>query len=235
MGVEIRVGIAKVGKYGVGVGGDSVEVVERPRGGLSVVLVDGQGHGAAAKRTSHMVAAKASALIGDGARDGAVMRAISDFLYAQRDGKVSSTVTILSADLDHKSLVISRNTNSPVIIGHSDGSSCIDSEVNPIGVHRLNRPAISHWPLFPGTVLVGFTDGVTHAGRYHGGKFELDFVAGLLQTGVEDVQRLADEILDHAITLDKGRPADDMAAAVLAVLPLDKGLGIRRMAVHYPF
>ena len=83
--------------------------------------------------------------------------------------------------------------------------------------------------------MVGFTDGVTHAGRYHGGKFELDFVAGLLQTGVEDVQRLADEILDHAITLDKGRPADDMAAAVLAVLPLDKGLGIRRMAVHYPF
>ena len=50
---------------------------------------------------------KASSLIGDGARDGAVMRVISDYLYAQRDGKVSSTVTLLTADLDHKSLVIS--------------------------------------------------------------------------------------------------------------------------------
>lgn len=233
--MEIRVGLAKVGKYGVSVSGDSVEVVERPRGGLSVVIVDGQGHGAAAKRTSHMVAAKASSLIGDGARDGAVMRAISDFLYAQRDGKVSSTVTILSADLDHKSLVISRNTNSPVIIGHSDGSSCIDSAVNPIGVHRLNRPAVSHWPLFPGTVLVGFTDGVTHAGRYYGKKFELEFVYQLLENGVGDAQKLADDILDHAISLDNGRPADDMVAAVLAVLPVDKGLGIRRMTVHYPF
>ncbi|MGI6149681.1 MAG: serine/threonine-protein phosphatase [Firmicutes bacterium] len=233
--MEIRVGIAKVGKYGTGVSGDSVEVVERPRGGVSIVIVDGQGHGAAAKRTSHMVAAKASSLIGDGARDGAVMRAISDFLYAQRDGKVSSTVTILSADLDHKSLVISRNTNSPVIIGHGDGSSCLDAEVNPIGVHRLNRPAISHWPLFPGTVLVGFTDGVTHAGRYHGGEFELGFVYQLLQSGTQDAQELADEILHHAIELDKGRPADDMVAAVLAIAPCDRGLGIRRMTVHYPF
>jgi len=233
--LEICVGVAKVGKYGVSVSGDSVEIVERPRGGISVVIVDGQGHGAAAKRTSHMVAVRASSLIGDGARDGAVMRAVSDVLYAQRDGKVSSTVTILSADLEHKSLVISRNSNSPVVIGHSDGSSCIDAEVNPIGVHRLNRPSISHWPLFPGTVVVGFTDGVTHAGRYHHKRFDLAFVYQLLEAGVEDVQALADTILDHAVALDGGRPADDMATAVLAVLPRERGLGIRRMTVHYPF
>jgi len=232
--VEIRVGLAKVGKYAAGVSGDSVEVVERPRGGLSVVIVDGQGTGAGAKRTSHMVAAKASSLIGDGARDGAVMRVISDYLYAQRDGKVSSTVTLLTADLDHKSLVISRNTNSPVIIGHSDGSSCLDSAVNPIGVHRLNRPAISHWPLFPGTVLVGFTDGVTHAGRYHNNQFELEFVYDLLKHEV-DAQELADRILEHAIGLDKGQPKDDMVVAVMVVSNRDVELGIRRMSVTYPF
>lgn len=232
--MEIRVGLAKVGKYAAGVSGDSVEVVERPRGGMSVVIVDGQGTGAGAKRTSHMVAAKASSLIGDGARDGAVMRTISDFLYAQRDGKVSSTVTLLTADLDHKCLVISRNTNSPVIIGHSDGSSCLESEVNPIGVHRLNRPSISHWPLFPGTVLVGFTDGVTHAGRYYNNQFELEFVYDLLKQDL-DAQELADRILDHAISLDKGQPKDDMVVAVLALTNREAELGIRRMSVTYPF
>lgn len=233
--MEIRVGLAKVGKYAAGVSGDSVEVVERPRGGLSVVIVDGQGAGASAKRTSHMIATKASSLIGDGARDGAVMRTISDFLYAQRDGKVSSTVTLLTADLDHKSIVISRNSNSPVIVGHSDGSSCLDSAVNPIGVHRLNRPSISHWPLFPGTILVGFTDGVTHAGRYHGNTFALDYIYELLQTGCNDVQALADQILDHAIGLDKGKPVDDMVVAVLAVTEREFELGVRRMTVYYPF
>ena len=57
--MQIEVGIAKVGKYAVAESGDTVEVVERPRGGLSVVIVDGQGHGRSAKRLSHQVAAKA--------------------------------------------------------------------------------------------------------------------------------------------------------------------------------
>ena len=46
MGVQVDV--AKVGKYAVGVSGDSVEVVERHGGGISVVIIDGQGHGRAA-------------------------------------------------------------------------------------------------------------------------------------------------------------------------------------------
>ena len=106
-------------------------------------------------------------------------------------------------------------------------------------IHRCAPPSTDRpypiGPLFPGTVLVGFTDGVTHAGRYHGGEFELGFVYQLLQSGTQDAQELADEILHHAIELDKGRPADDMVAAVLAIAPCDRGLGIRRMTVHYPF
>src|SRR5918997_1197746 len=52
LGVDI--GIAKVAKYAVRDSGDTVEVVERPGGGISVVLVDGQGSGAAAKALSHL-------------------------------------------------------------------------------------------------------------------------------------------------------------------------------------
>ena len=104
--VELKVGVAKVGKYATSICGDSVEVVERPNGGISVVIIDGQGHGRAAKRMSHMIATKAAGLIEDGARDGAVMRVINDHLYAFRDGQVSATATILTADLDHDCLVI---------------------------------------------------------------------------------------------------------------------------------
>ncbi len=234
--MEIQVGVAKVGKYAVGVSGDSVEVVERPRGGLSIVIVDGQGHGRAAKRTSHMIASKAASLIEDGARDGAVMRAMNDYLYAFRDGKVSATVTLLTADLDHQCFVISRNSNTPVIIGHQDGSHCLDSPVGPIGVRRLIRPAVSRLPLFPGTVLIGCTDGVTHAGRY-GGKerFSFDWVYERFQSSRVDVQLLANDILQYAIELERGKPHDDMVVAVMSVADMDKDLGIRRMTVSYPF
>ena len=229
-------GVAKVGKYAVGISGDSVEVVERPQGGLSIVIVDGQGHGRSAKRTSHMIASKAASLIEDGARDGAVMRAVNDYLYAFRDGKVSATVTLLTADLDHHCFVISRNSNTPVIIGHQDGSHCLDSPVGPIGVHRLIRPAVSRLPLFPGTVLIGCTDGVTHAGRYGGEyRFDLEWVYERFQTPIVDVQSLADEILEHAIKVERGKPHDDMVVAVMSVADIDKGLGVRRMTVTYPF
>ncbi len=234
--MEIQIGIAKVGKYAVSDSGDTVEVVERPRGGLSLVIVDGQGHGRSAKRISHQVATKAATLIGDGARDGVVMRSISDYLYAQRDGRVSATVTILTADLEANTLIISRNSNSPVVIGHHDGSSCLDAGVNPIGVHKTNKPSVSQWPLYPGTTLLGFTDGVIHAGRYYGDDgFSLDYVYGLVSKAEPDPQWIASHLMDYAIAKDRGKPHDDMVVAILGIRDLDKGLGKRRLTVHYPF
>lgn len=234
--MEIQVGIAKVGKYAAGDSGDSVEVVERPNGGLSIILVDGQGHGRAAKRISHQIARKAASLIGDGSRDGVVMRSVSDYLYALRDGSVSATITIITADLAAKSLVISRNSNTPVIVNHQDGSNCISSGVNPIGVHRINRPSVSQWPLYPDTTIVGFTDGVVHAGRsYNQEGFSLEYVTDILAYDTPEPQWLANHLLDHAIELAEGKPEDDMAVAVLVVRDIDTNLGKRTLAVKYPF
>ena len=69
--MELDLGIAKINKYAVGESGDSIEVMERPRGGISVVMADGQGSGPNARRISRLVVGKAIALIGEGTRDGA--------------------------------------------------------------------------------------------------------------------------------------------------------------------
>ncbi|NLJ80317.1 MAG: SpoIIE family protein phosphatase [Firmicutes bacterium] len=233
--MELKVGVAKVGKYATSICGDSVEVVERPNGGISVVIIDGQGHGRAAKRMSHMIATKAAGLIEDGARDGAVMRVINDHLYAFRDGQVSATATILTADLDHDCLVISRNSNTPVLIGLKDGSYSLDSPVEPIGIRRLIKPAISHLDLEEETILVGFTDGVTQAGRYGGvDTFKYSWVYNQLRNSISSVQSLADDVLDYALALEGGKPQDDMVVAVLAVAGRQSDLGIRRISVSYP-
>ncbi|MFN8538506.1 MAG: hypothetical protein U0232_13645 [Thermomicrobiales bacterium] len=80
MPFEIQIAVAKTNKYASSESGDTVELVERPTGGLSVVLVDGQGSGQAAKTISMMVSAKAVSLLKDGARDGAVARVVHDHL-----------------------------------------------------------------------------------------------------------------------------------------------------------
>ncbi|HHY15156.1 MAG TPA: SpoIIE family protein phosphatase [Firmicutes bacterium] len=233
--MEIRVAVAKVGKYAAGISGDSVEVVERPRGGVSVIIVDGQGSGRAAKRTSHMIAGKAASLIEDGARDGAVMRVINDHLYAFRDGQVSATATILTADLDHDCFVVSRNSNTPVIMGSRDDAHCLDAQVDPIGVRRLIKPAITQFKMRKGLVLMGFTDGVIHAGRYGGRHlFSRAWVYEQLKTAAS-VRQLVDETLDYALELEGGKPKDDMVVAALTVVNSSNELGIRRLSVSYPF
>ena len=67
--LEVQIAIAKVGKYATGESGDTVETIERPHGGLSVVMVDGQRSGKAAKAISNIVARKAVALLAEGVRD----------------------------------------------------------------------------------------------------------------------------------------------------------------------
>src|SRR3972149_2182866 len=107
--MEIQIAVSKIGKYATSESGDTLEMIERPHGGLSFVLVDGQHSGRGAKAVSNLVARKALQLLSEGVRDGAAARAAHDYLYALRQGKVSATLNIASVDLDSRTLVLSRN------------------------------------------------------------------------------------------------------------------------------
>src|SRR3990172_8495452 len=113
--MEVVIAVAKTKKYATSSSGDTVEVVERPQGGVSVVLADGQSSGQGAKTISTMVVRKVIGLLAEGVRDGAAARAASDYLFTQRNGQVQSTLNILSIDLQSNSLVITRNNPSPVL------------------------------------------------------------------------------------------------------------------------
>src|SRR5688500_5380617 len=114
--MQIQFAIAKTNKYASRESGDTAEVVERPRGGMSAVLADGQGSGASAKSISHTVITEAISLIKRGARDGVVARAAHDYLYTHRGGKVSATLAIVSVDLVTRTLVITVNSHYSVYI-----------------------------------------------------------------------------------------------------------------------
>src|SRR5512144_3010821 len=118
--MEVQIAVAKVRKYATSSSGDTVEVVERPQGGVSVVLADGQSSGRGAKWISSLVVRKVIALLAEGVRDGAAARAASDYLYTERKGKVSATLNILSVDKQTSTLVITRNNPVPALIAHND-------------------------------------------------------------------------------------------------------------------
>lgn len=233
--MEIRIGIAKANKYAMAECGDSIEVAERPRGGISAILADGQGSGKAAKMTSSLVVNRAAALIAEGARDGAVARAVHDYLYAMRDGKVSSTLTILSADFDTQTLLFSRNANCPVLVKNEYGIDVYDEEVHPIGVHKHMKPLMNQIALEVGTILVSYSDGIQAAGRKRGNTMEAARLLRLLaDSGPDDVDFIAESILEYALDLDNYRPGDDMTVVVMGVSAKDSSHRIQRLSVSFP-
>ena len=234
--MEVRVAVAKINKYAVSESGDTLEMVERPHGGLSFVLVDGQRSGKSAKNISNVVARKAIQLLAEGVRDGAAARAAQDYLYTYRGGKVSATLNILSIDMDSKTFVISRNNESPVIIRTCEGGLLVLNEPSEsVGVRKHTKPVITELPIAVGTVVIVFTDGLRHAGTLSG-QGAYDPVAAANQLFADDIfdpTTIADTLLNEAVAKDLGRPRDDISLLVVSVLAAQDD-PVRRLAVRLP-
>lgn len=237
---EIQMAAAKIGKYAMSESGDTLEMIERPQGGVSAVLADGQRSGKAAKSISNIVVRKAIALLAEGVRDGAVARAAHDYLRTIRQGKVSATLNIVSVDLETETIVVSRNSHCPVVMCVGSELTLLDQESEAIGIRTWTKPLISELPIRGGTYVVVFTDGVVHAGRHCGEQMDVARSVENLAIGAAadrpiSAQALADALLAEAIACDLGRPGDDISILVVAVLPAPPGnSGIRRMQASFP-
>jgi serine phosphatase RsbU (regulator of sigma subunit) len=231
--MEINIAVAKTKKYATSNSGDTVEIVERPNGGLSVVMADGQSSGRGAKWISTMVVRKVISLLAEGVRDGAAARAASDYLYTERRGRVSATLNILSIDQVTNTLVITRNNPAPVIVANNNQIRILDEMSIPVGIYRDTRPIINEETLEYGLTALTFTDGITHAGGRSKEVLNVpQTLTDLLQAG-SAAQIIADHILGRAVDLDQGRPVDDISVVVMRVV---EGIGddIRRMSVSIP-
>jgi serine phosphatase RsbU (regulator of sigma subunit) len=232
--MEIKLAVAKINKYATSESGDSVEVVERPNGGISVVMADGQSSGKGAKQVSSLVVRKVISLLSEGVRDGAAARAASDYLFTERKGKVSATLNIVSIDLQTATMVITRNNPLPVFIASHEAVCAFDDECNPIGIYRDTRPLINEMPLEPGLTVVLFTDGLIHAGSRSGECLDVKtFLEAHIDEETTEPQVIADRLLANAMQLDRGRPVDDISVVVIQVTGQHVD-SVRRMTVELP-
>ncbi len=236
MALAIDVAIAKTNKYASRESGDTAELVERPGGGFSVVTVDGQGSGRAAKSLSLLVTSKAVALLKEGVRDGAGARAAHDHLFAYRHGRVSATLDIVSADLSSGTVVVTRNAGTPMIVGRSGVYEAVPGGSGPIGLYHLTRPAVTQLPITAGLQIVLCTDGVVMAGERSGphGRFDIASFARVTFTDGMGAEELTDCLLQEAIRRDEDRPSDDMTVVALALREHTETTIVRRLAAFMP-
>lgn len=233
--MELQIAVAKTGKYAVPESGDTVEMTERPHGGLSLVMVDGQRSGSSAKLISNLVARKAIALLAEGARDGVAARAAHDYLRTHRRGQVTAELFIVSVDLVSRTLVVSRNSRNPAILVQNAQIVMLDQVSEIIGIYPNTKPIIHQAPLETGLTLVVFTDGIWTAGERYGQSLDLvDLVRQHVQQAAGTAQVLADAILHEAVRLDQGRPTDDMSVLVLQIVPNADHHQARHLSVTFP-
>ena len=232
--MEVQIAVAKINKYAISESGDTLEVVERPNGGLSVVLADGQTSGRGAKAVSQLVVRKVIGLLAEGVRDGAAARAASDALYTEKQGKVICTLNIASVDLHSGTIVLARNNPSPMFICRGDQIDRRDEESIALGISRNVRPLITEIPVEPGLMILIYTDGLTHAGKRRGQPMDVEeSLRFLMDDHNSSPQALADSLLAQAVSLDDNRPADDISVLVLRVSSRT-GDNVRRMTVRLP-
>lgn len=234
--LQVDVAVSKIAKYATQESGDTLEMVDRPHGGVSFILADGQRSGRGAKRISNIVARKAMILLAEGVRDGAAARAAHDYLYTHRQGQVSATLNIASVDLVTHTLVLSRNSHCPVYILTRGGLQTLDEPSQPVGVYRNTKPLVTEMPLEAPTVVVIFTDGLQNAGKRLGSPF--DVATLLTEIPLEDISSarvIADMLFDRAYQLDNTRPTDDISILVLTVLDRPASRAGRHLHVTIPF
>lgn len=234
MPLVIDIAIAKTNKYASRESGDTVEIVERPGGGMSVIMADGQGSGRAAKALSLLVTAKVAALLKEGVRDGASARAANDFLFAMRHGQVSATLDILSVDLKTGTVVITRNSGTSCLVANTDGVNVITGTERPLGTHARTRPWTMEFPVVSGVRVILVSDGIAQAGA-RANEAPLDLATLLCRAGDDaEAQDVADLVLSSAINCDRGKPADDMSVVSLVLREHQQPILIRRMRAEVP-
>lgn len=232
--MHLSVSVSKVNKWASRESGDTFEMIERPHGGVSFVLADGQSSGEAAKAISIRVVRKVISELSDGVRDGAAARAANDMLFNLRRGKVSATLTILSVELDSRSLIITRCGNSPVYIRPPSGEvSLLETDAPALGFYRNTRPSVDHLYLEPGLLAIACTDGIIHAGSRSKSMIDVPSLVEELWQVEPSATAIAEGLLEEALTLDNDRPSDDTSVVVLHV---QSGVasGPRRMTVDIP-
>lgn len=232
--MHLDVALATVRKYAVPESGDTIEMIERPGGGLSFIIVDGQRSGRSAKVISNLVARKAVSLLAEGVRDGAAARAAHDYLYTLRSGKVSATLNIASVDLESRSLVLSRNSHCPIVLALNGELTLLDEPSSPVGVRKGTKPVITEIPLAPGLTVVIYTDGLIAAGERTGQSLDVPQAVRELLPHHLTARQMARDLLDRALALDDHRPADDISLVVMSISKFDQRNDVRWLNVSLP-
>lgn len=214
----VDVGVAKVGKDGNSVCGDSHAILHLKEGRVALLLSDGMGSGPKAARESGTIISLLEHLLASGFGQELAVKTVNSIMMLRTAEESFSTVDLAVVDLYTGNATFLKIGAVPSYLVRGRRVGTIRTSALPVGVvENLQFVSVTR-TLEEGDLLVMISDGVLDAQR--GSTADQDeWISGILQNlGKMGAQEAAEVILELAQNAAGGRIPDDMTVITARLL-----------------
>ena len=205
MGYRYDIAIRSTHKYAVRASGDVARIVDRPDGGVALLVIDGQGSGPSARAAARDVAARLTGLLEAGADANVAALAANQALVSARAGQVSVSFDVVIANAAGEFDIARFSTNSLHFLRDVTWHD-LEANAGPGGRRANAEPDRYRCSVADAKAVLIASDGA--AGP------ELDrWIA--LSVDAASASEPATVLFDEIISAQNGRPKDDVTIALM--------------------
>lgn len=213
---SLQIGIAKTTKSGSNMSGDAILQTKLEDGKYLIALSDGMGSGKDARKASKTAITMLEKLLTSGFDKDSSLRLINSTLNAISEEDIYATLDIAVLDLYAGNLEFIKNGACPTYVKSRKNVEILKSLSLPTGILNDIDLVVYDKDLQENDIIVMCTDGILESSQeYTNKELWLKFMLEEIET--EDMQKLADIILQEAIDNNYGIPKDDMTVIVAKV------------------
>jgi len=206
-------GAAQVGKEEVS--GDSFTIATLKEGKELIALSDGMGVGEKANCESQAAVRLLENLLNSGFDKEVALNTINSVLQLRSTSESFATLDMIMIDLYTAEVNFIKIASAPSFIKRGKRVGIVRSNSLPIGILENVDIVSEKRALFPRDIIVMASDGLLEVSReMDGEEWIKDFLTAVDET---DPQRLAEMIMNKALAICGGKPADDMTVICMYI------------------
>lgn len=213
----LRVGIAKKTKDKSVVSGDTYIKTKLDDGKNLIALSDGMGSGPEARKSSKVAIKMLERLLKTGFEKDASIKLINSTMCLNAKDDMYATLDIAIFDLFTGNIEIIKNGSCPTFVKSNKDVQLIKSLSLPTGILNDIDLVTFDRDLEDGDIVVMCTDGIIDSNTEYNNK-EMWVRDILSEIETDDVQKIADIIVQEAVDNNLGRPKDDMTVVVAKII-----------------
>lgn len=213
----LRVGIAKKTKEKSVISGDTYIKTKLDDGKNLIALSDGMGSGPDARKSSKVAIKMLERLLKTGFEKDASIKLINSTMCLNAKYDMYATLDIAIFDLFKGNIEIVKNGSCPTFVKSKKDVQLIKSLSLPAGILDDIDLVTFDRDLEDGDIVVMCTDGIIDSNTEYNNK-EMWVKDILSEMETDDVQKIADIIVQEAVDNNLGRPKDDMTVIVAKII-----------------